>query len=154
VVLLFDLTASVRPVLRALAESSRTALAGLKPEDEIAVISYTAGAHLQDAFTTDRQSTAAAIARVANAAAPDAAATLLQTAANPSSRRVIIWFTDNLSNAPSDGNIRDHGKSLGGARPHSEEEAVRALHESGTVVMAPGEKGPGASPVLRVVSRH
>src|ERR1051325_3162054 len=44
VVLLFDLTDSVRPVLKRLAAGARTALDHFKPEDEVAVMVYAASA--------------------------------------------------------------------------------------------------------------
>src|SRR5436190_10239943 len=65
VVLLFDLTDSVRPVLKELAKGARTALAHFKPEDEIAVMDYASTARLLDGFTKDRERTAEAIDRAA-----------------------------------------------------------------------------------------
>jgi VWFA-related protein len=44
-------------------------------------------------------------------------------------------FSSNLPNAPSNFMLQKHDKGLGGAMPHTEEEAIRKLHESGTVVM-------------------
>src|SRR5215468_11176463 len=44
VVILFDLTDSVRPVLRSLGEGALDALQHLKPEDEVAVMVYSAAA--------------------------------------------------------------------------------------------------------------
>ena len=55
VVLLFDLTASVQPVLKALATGALEALRHLKPEDEVAVMVYAASAQLLQDFTTDRR---------------------------------------------------------------------------------------------------
>jgi len=145
VVLLFDLTDSVRGVLKRLAGSARNALERLRPEDEVAVMTYSAGAQVVEGFTTDRQKTVAAIGRAASMKSPDAAffneavyqaVQQLQRSRNPSSRRVILWLTDNEPNAPSDSNVQHDGKSLNGAAPHTEVEAIRALHESGTVVNA------------------
>jgi VWFA-related protein len=145
IVLLFDLTQSVRGVLRRLAGSAATALRHLGPEDEVAVMEYAASAHLVQGFTTDRQSTVAAIRRAAADYPNEAAffneaifqaARQLQQSHNPTSRRVIIWLTDNFPNAPSDSNREKSGKSLHGVPPHTEDEAIRALHESGTVVTA------------------
>jgi VWFA-related protein len=62
VVLLFDLTDSVRGVLHRLAGGARTALDHLKPEDEVAVMVYAASARLVDGFTRDHDRTAAAVA--------------------------------------------------------------------------------------------
>ena len=144
VVLLFDLTESVHGVLHRLAAGARVALDRLKPEDEVAVMAYAAGAQRVDGFTRDRARTAAGIARAARMNSEDAAffneavfqaARELQRSANPSSRRVILWLTDNLPNFPTKENLRIHDKGLDGAMPHAEEEALRTLHESGIVVM-------------------
>lgn len=144
VVLLFDLTESVHGVLHPLAAGARAALGHLKPEDEVAVMVYAASAGMVDGFTRDHARTAAAIAKAAAMKSEDAAffneavyqaAAELGRSANPSSRRVILWLTDNLPNFPTKENLRNHDKGLDGAMPHAEEEAMRALHESGTVVM-------------------
>lgn len=143
-VLLFDLTDSVRGVLHPLAEGARAALDHLKPEDEVAVMVYAASASLVDGFARDHARTAAAIARAAAMKSGDAAffneavyqaAAQLEKSANPPSRRVILWLTDNLPNVPSSFNLREHDQGLGGAAPHTEQEATHLLHESGTVVM-------------------
>ena len=145
VVLLFDLSPSVRGVLRRLADGAQIALQHLRPEDEVAVMVYSASAQLVDGFTTDRQRTVAAIGRAAAMKSGEAAffneavfqaTRQLDHSQAPNSRRVILWLTDNFPDAPS-GFMRGHfGKSLNGNPPHSEAEAIRALHESGTVVTA------------------
>ncbi len=66
VVLLFDLTDSVRGVLRRLAVGAQSALDPLKPADAVAVMGYAASARLVDGFTRDRARTAVAIARAAS----------------------------------------------------------------------------------------
>lgn len=143
VVLLFDLTDSVRGVLHRLAEGARAALDHLKPEDEVAVMVYAASATAVDGFTRDHARTAKAIARAAGMKSDDAAffneavyqaAARLEESANPQSRRVILWLTDNLPNVPMGANLQQHDKGLAGRPPHTEEEAIRRLHESGTVV--------------------
>lgn len=145
VVLLFDLTGSVHSVLHRLAAGALTTLDHLKPEDEVAVMAYAASARLVDGFTCDHARTAAAVARAATMKSGDAAffneavyqaAAQLEKSANPTSRRVILWLTDNLSDLPTSQNLRKHDRGLSGASPHSEEEAIRKLHESATVVMA------------------
>ncbi len=154
IVLLFDLTQSDWGVLRRLAGSAETALRHLGPEDEVAVMAYAASAKLVEGFTADRHSTVAAIRRAAAMRPNEAAffneavfqaAQQLQQSHNPASRRVIIWLTDNFPNAPSDANLRHDAESLKGAPPHSEAEAIRALHESGTVVTALLLKDPLAA---------
>lgn len=133
VVLLFDLTDSVRGVLKQLAEGAQAALAHFKPADEVAVMVYSGHTNLVDGFNTDRVRTADAIEKAAgmkseepahfNEAVYQAAVELRQAAA-PSNRRVIIWLTDNLPNVP----YRQQYPA------HTETEAFRALHEEGVVV--------------------
>jgi VWFA-related protein len=151
IVLLFDLTPSVRGVLRRLADSAQIALQHLRPEDEVAVMAYSASAQLVDGFTTDRQHTVAAIGRAAAMKSGEAAfyneavfqaTRQLDQSRTPDGRRVILWLTDNFPDAPS-AFMRSHfGKSLKGIPPHSEAEAIRALHESGTVVTVLLRKDP------------
>jgi VWFA-related protein len=144
VVLLFDLTDSVRGVLHRLAAGAHTALDHLKPKDEVAVMVYAASARLVDGITRDHGRTAAAVARAAAMKSGDAAffneavyqaAAQLERSSNPSSRRVILWLTDNLPNVPASFNLRDHADGLDGAPPHTEDEPIRKLNESGTTVM-------------------
>src|ERR1700730_17128606 len=100
VVLLFDLTESVRPVLKPLAEGSLEALKHLKPEDEVAVMVYAASAQLLQDFTTDREQAVAAIEKASDMESGEAAffneaifqaSAQLGKAKNPKSRRTIIW---------------------------------------------------------------
>ena len=116
VVLLFDLTASVQPVLKPLAAGALEALQHLKPEDEVAVMVYAASAQLLQDFTTDREQAVAAIEKASTMESSEAAffneaifqaSEQLGKAKNPRSRRTIIWLTDNVPNIPSD---REHGR--------------------------------------------
>ena len=132
VVLLFDLTDSVRPVLKPLASGALAALQHLKPEDEVAVMVYAAKTRLLQGFTTDHEKVVTAIKKASkmessekaffNQAIYEASAQL-DRAANPKSRRVIIWLTDNVPNVPSD-------------LQYTEQEAIREAFETGTVVSA------------------
>jgi VWFA-related protein len=130
VVLLFDLTDSVRPVLKPLAAGALEALQHLKPEDEVAVMVYAASVQLLQDFTTDRQVTVAAIQRASKMESREEAffneaifqaSARLSTGKNPNSRRVIIWLTDNVPNIPT-------------SSVHSEEQAFHEVFETGTVV--------------------
>jgi len=130
IVFLFDLTESVQPVLKPLAAGALEALGHLKPEDETAVMAYSASAQLLQDFTTDRALTVAAIQKASEMTSDQEAyfnEGLYQAAAqsdrgkNPSSRRVIIWLTDNVPNIPN-------------KRVHSEADALQSLFETGTVV--------------------
>ena len=135
VVLLFDLTDSVRPMLQRLAEGAETALENLQSNDEVAVMVYAVHASVVDGFTTDRTRTVEAIERAAtmkfnepayfNEAVYRAARKLGQNS-SPSNRRVMIWLTDNIPNTPE-----AKGNAI-----HSEADAFRALHEE-SVVVAP-----------------
>jgi VWFA-related protein len=133
VVLLFDLTDSVRGVLKRLAEGAKTSLAHFKPEDEVAVMVYAGRAQLIDELTTDRGRTVQAIEKAATMKLDEPAhfneavynATQQLRKANAAgNRRLIIWLTDNLPNVP-------YRKEY---PAHTEIEALRALHEEGVVV--------------------
>jgi len=140
IVMLFDMTATSQAVLKRLAEGAQSALRHLKPADEVAVMVYAAHGRVLDGFTTDREWTAAAIARAAGEDQPGGAffneavweaAELLRKSGSPSGRRVVIWLTDNLPNVPISRTDRSDGESY---TVHTESEAIRELHESGTVV--------------------
>jgi len=130
VVLLFDLTYSVQPVLRPLAAGALEALHHLKPEDEVAVMVYSSSAQLLQDFTTDREKAVAAIERASRMESGEAAffneavfqaAARLDSVKNPGSRRAIIWLTDNVPNLPS-------------GPAHKEEDAFRKVFETGAVI--------------------
>ena len=73
VVLLFDLTDSVRPVLKSLAEGALVALQHLKPEDEVSVMVYAASAQVLQEATTDRALAVAAIEKASRMESDEAA---------------------------------------------------------------------------------
>jgi VWFA-related protein len=134
VVLLFDLTDSVRGVLKHLAEGARSALAHFKTDDEVAVMVYSGGATLVDGFTRDRSRSLAAIGKAGGMASDQPAhfnegvyqaAAQMRQSGNVANRRVIIWLTDNIPNVP----FRKMDWPL-----HTEVEAIRTLHEEGVVV--------------------
>lgn len=126
VVLLFDLTDTVQPVLQQLAHGALTALQHFKPEDELAVAVYSNKVQLLQPFTRERSPIVMAIGQAATLDAPEQlalfneaiyqTADFLQTSATPRTRRVILWLTDNLPNRPP--------KSV-----HSEDEAFAQLFE-------------------------
>jgi VWFA-related protein len=143
VVLLFDLTDSVRPVLHRLAGGAKAALTHLKPEDEVAVIAYAASARILDGFTKDRRRTVDAIERAADMRSKEAAffneavyqaAEELRQSETESNRRVIIWLTDNLSNVPTEWSRAHLGASVPQGSLHTQEDALRSLHETGAMV--------------------
>lgn len=142
VVLLFDLTDSVRPVLKPLAAGALAALQHFKPQDEVAVMVYAASTRVIQDFTTDRALAAAAIEKASRMESGEAAffneaiyqaSGQLSRAAHPNTRRVIIWLTDDVPNIPSEEVKARYGKSLSGPL-HSEKDATRELFLTGTVV--------------------
>src|SRR5579864_5176958 len=144
VVLLFDLTDSVRPVLKSLAEGALEALQHLKPEDEVTVMVYAASAQVLQEATTDRALAAAAIEKASRMESDEAAffnegifqaVELLAKGKNASSRRVIIWLTDDVPNIPSENAIPlRYRRSLNGAMPHTQADAIQQLLRTNTVV--------------------
>jgi VWFA-related protein len=143
IVFLFDLTDSVRPVLKSLAAGAMEALQHLKPEDEVAVMTYSASGHLIQDFTTDHELAVAAMRKASHMESDEAAffnegifqaAKQLAKGHNPSSRRVVIWLTDDIPNFPSEETRARYGRSLGKARLHSEAEATAELLHAGATV--------------------
>lgn len=142
VVLLFDLTDSVRPVLKPLAQGALKALQHLKAEDEVAVMTYSASARVIQDFTVDRTRAVAAIKKASKMESGEAAffnEGIYQAAAHlaktsPQRRRVIIWLTDDIPNFPSEEIRRRYGRSLGKNKLHTEQDAVEELLRTGTVV--------------------
>ncbi|HKW74534.1 MAG TPA: VWA domain-containing protein [Terriglobales bacterium] len=136
VVLLFDLTDSVRPVLKALAAGALEALQHLKPEDRVCVMAYSASVQMVQDFTTDRELAARAVETAGEMKSDEAAffnegiyqaADWLARYSAPASRHVIIWFTDDVPNFPSDDVRARYGQSLGKAALHTEKEAREEL---------------------------
>ncbi len=143
IVFLFDLTDSVRPVLKSLAKDAMVSLQHLKPEDEVAVMAYSASARLLQDFTTDRALAVASIEKAGRMESDEAAffnegifqaADLLAGGRNPASRRVVIWLTDDIPNFPSDEIRARYGRSLGKAKLHTEVEATNELLLAGATV--------------------
>jgi VWFA-related protein len=170
VVLLFDLTDSVRPVLKSLGEGALEALQHLKPEDEVTVMVYAASAQVLQEATTDRALAVAAIEKASRMESEEAAffnegifqaAEQLSKGKNSSSRRVIIWLTDNVPNVPSEDSVPlRYRRSLNGAMPHTQAEAVQHLLRTNTVVCSlikqsdlsvSGESGLMSKPAERML---
>jgi VWFA-related protein len=150
VVLLFDLTDSVQPVLKPLAAGALQALEHLKPEDEVAVMAYSGHAELLQDFTTNREAIVAAIGKASEMSSSEPAlfnegiyraSAQLAKAQNPHSRRTIIWLTDNVPNIPSD-------------RVHSEKEAFDEPFQTGTVVSALVERSGMSDFFIATFSRN
>src|SRR5215472_12398821 len=121
IVFLFDLTDSVRPVLRSLAEGAREVLQHLRPQDEVAVMVYAASAKLLQESTTDPTLAAAAIEKASRMQSNEAAffnegifqaSVQLGHTNDPASRRVVIWLTDDVPNIPSEETRSSLGRSV------------------------------------------
>lgn len=142
VVFLFDLTDSVRPVLKSLGEGALQALQHLKPEDEASVMVYAASVQLLQDFTTDRELIANAIRKASRMKSREAAffnegifQAAVQAARSPvQARRVIIWFTDNVPNIPSDEIRNRYGTSVPEGELHTQADAMAKLFKTGAAV--------------------
>ncbi|MBZ5498950.1 MAG: VWA domain-containing protein [Acidobacteriia bacterium] len=133
IVFLFDITATVRPVLRQLAEGAGQALRHLRPEDEVAVMAFTKTARVVEDFTFNTQKIANAIGRASRLLSLNSERALMNEAVyqaavqsrkshNAPGRRVIIVLNDALvANFP-----RGH--------VHSERQAFGELFESDSMV--------------------
>jgi VWFA-related protein len=134
----------VRPVLKSLGEGALEALQHLKPEDEVTVMVYAASTQILQEATTDRALAVAAIEKASRMKSEEAAffnegifqaAEQLKKGKNSSSRRVIIWLTDDVPNVPSENEVPlRYRKSLKGAMPHTQKEAMQELWQTSTVV--------------------
>jgi len=132
VVLLLDVSRSVRPFTRQIREGALQALQRLKPEDEVALAAFAASTRVVQSFTKDRQLITGRIEDFYETAGvgrgtflPEGvyqAAVHLKRASSPGSRRVIIAITDNISTQHR-------------FMAHSGGEAVRELYETGGEVM-------------------
>ena len=128
ILLLLDISRSVRPVIEQIGEGANNALRHLKPEDEVAVMAFADNPRLIQTFTKNRALTADKINEASRTflghgtflnEALFAASKQVNRATNPANRRAIIVVTDNI--APSDG---EYGIDA----------VMRELLESGTVV--------------------
>lgn len=129
VLLLLDVSGSVRPIIEQIGEGAHNALRHLKPEDEVAVMAFADYPRLMQSFSKDRDVVAQSIlaasrsyelgrATLLNEALYEASL-VMSEARNPASRRAIVVVTDNL--APAGGT-------------HGVQTIKSELLESGTVV--------------------
>jgi VWFA-related protein len=130
IVLLLDISPSVRPVIEKIREGALAALQKLKPEDEVALMVFSGWAELVQDFTKDRplllEKLNSALEKKGGGTVIHEAiaktAGQMRYATNPNSRRVIIAVTDNQ------GSMSRHYELL------SEEEVRQAVIESGATV--------------------
>ena len=131
IVLLLDVSGSVKGVIDRVSDEGIAVLRKLKPEDEISIIIFGAWATIFQNFTRDRQLISKRIGEIESigpwiqegtyiSEAVYQASDHLARSARPDNRRVIIIITDNISNQRETG--------------HSVPEATESLIESGATV--------------------
>lgn len=107
ILLLLDLSASVKPIITEIRHGALQTLEHLKPEDEVGVMSFADTTELLQDFTPDRrlvvkqlgrllESTHAGVGTALHAALHGAGAEMNRVN-NPARRRVIIVITDNIA---------------------------------------------------------
>ena len=107
IMLMLDVSGSVRPILHQIRDGALNALQHLKPEDQVAVMAFGTTHELVQDFTKDRSlvsrkiESATATDRLGRGTllgpALDSAAIHMQKAPTATSRRVIIVVTDNIA---------------------------------------------------------
>ena len=128
IILMLDVSGSVRPILHQIRDGALSALKHLKPDDQVAVMPFGTTSELVQDFTKDRNLVARKIeeATATDRLGPgtflgpalDSAAIHMQGAPTQSNRRVIIVITDNIA-------FMVHTK---------EKDVLDELFDSGTVV--------------------
>ena len=122
ILLLLDVSRSVRPIIGEIGEGANNALRQLKPEDEVAVMAFADYPKLMQSFTRDRRQVAEKIfaaseseelgnATMLNEALYEAAQEMAR-ATNPANRRAIIVVTDNVALPTGTYSLQDVTKSL------------------------------------------
>jgi VWFA-related protein len=116
IILLLDVSRSVRPIIHDIRDGALNALQRLKPDDQVAVMAFASETKLAQDFTKDRAlvsrkiEEATATDVLGNAtfvgSALESAAIHMEHAPTANSRRVIIIITDNIA-ATSDRQQRD-----------------------------------------------
>jgi Ca-activated chloride channel homolog len=130
IVLLLDVSPSVRPVIEKIRDGALQALQRLRPDDEVALMVFSGWTELIQDFTKDRQ---LILSKLGSALDKDGsgtriheaiekAASQMRYATNPTSRRVIIAVTDNQ------GSMERYRDAV------SEEEVRQMVIESGATV--------------------
>ena len=136
IILLLDVSRSVRPIIHDIRDGALNALQRLKPDDQVAVMAFASETELWQDFTKDRALVsrkiegATATDLLGNATfigpALESAAIHMEHAPTANSRRVIIIITDNIA-ATSDRQQRD---------------VLEQLFDTGTVVYGLIVRGP------------
>ena len=150
IVFLFDLTMSVRPILKPLAEGAKEVLGHLKPQDEVSIMVFSSHTELVQDFTKDRSLAVAAIEKAAGMESKDGtfihedmyeAIDQAMKSTNFESRRVLVWLTDGTSNLENAVTKATMGKKAP-ARLHTKLEATDKLLHSPVVVAGLIDRSP------------
>lgn len=156
VVFLFDLTDTVRPVLKPLADGAFEILGHLKPQDQVAVMVFSSHTGLLQDFTTDRALAAAAIAKASSMKSNDGTfihedmyeAVEEALRSKPAGRRrVLVWLTDGTANVENSFTQKIIGTEAP-ARLHTKEEATTKLMQSDVSVAALIERSAATDAVI------
>lgn len=150
---LFDLTDTVHPVLIHLSNGAAEVLRHLRPEDEVAVMTFSSRAELVQGFTRDRMSALEGIDSASasyNKREPtfifeDVWEATLQAERSRAkdSRKVQIWLTDGTAN---DQDTQQYLARNAPTTLHTEPQATDALLRSGVVVSALLERSSAPTP--------
>jgi VWFA-related protein len=144
VVFMFDLTETVQPILKPLAEGALEILGHLKPGDQVAIMVFSSHTELLQDFTTDRQLAAAAVSKASDMSSGEGtfihediyeAVEQALKSTPPETRRVLVWLTDGTANLENSFTQKTIGKEAP-ARLHTKEESTTKLMQSGVVVAA------------------
>ena len=112
VALVLDLSDSIGPFLGPLRDAANTALAALKPDDEVALFTFSTDAQLRVPFTTDKAAIANQISTFRAGGATNINDAIFLPAQYflklpPKSRRVIILISDDVGTDAGGQNTRD-----------------------------------------------
>ena len=145
IILLLDVSRSVRPIIHDIRDGALNALQRLKPDDQVAVMAFASETKLAQDFTKDRalvsrkieEATATDVLGNATFIGPalESAAIYMEHAPTANSRRVIIIITDNIA-ATSD---------------RQQHDVLEQLFDTGTVVYGLIVRGP-VGRVFNIVS--
>ena len=150
VVFLFDLTDTVRPVLKPLAEGASEILGHLKPQDQVAIMVFSSHTELLQDFTRDHSLAAAATAKASDMKSGEGtfihedmyeAVEQAMKSTPAESRRVLVWLTDGTANLENSFTQKTIGQGAP-AHLHNKQEAMNTLLQSGVAVAALIDRSP------------
>jgi VWFA-related protein len=161
IVFMIDLTQTVKPVRQSLASAAQKILSHLRDADEVAVAVFSTAGKVILLFTNVRAQVNAALEQASQMSSDEGTflnqsiyqvTTELMSKASSGNRKAIIYLTDGTVNVPSEQEQHTEGQSTIGITLHTEEDAKRALFQTGATSNAVIEKSPLAmSFKLRVI---